>query len=162
MFKIEFETLNAGVQSPEQVSRIIKHVSQKVANHETEGKIRDNNGNTIGQWSWMQKVKDLTESENFRSSLLAIHLSNDYNFYSSLQKWFRACAMAMLNGEYDDNEERAYLLQEIVKACMSPLIKKHVGPTSAREKAYCAEILFDKYKEEIQSICDDMAAETNA
>lgn len=162
MFKIEFETINAGVQSPEQVSRILKHIGSKVLNHETEGKIRDNNGNTIGKWSWSQEIEDLTESEKFKSFLLAIHLANDYSFYSSLQKWFRACAMSMINEEYDDNEEKAYLLQEIVKACISPLIKKYVGPTSAHQKAYCAEILFEKYKEEIQSICDDMAAETNA
>ena len=55
MFKLEFETDDDAFQNDNfsvEVERILKAVTERVKRGDTEGKIRDNNGNAIGTFSW--------------------------------------------------------------------------------------------------------------
>ena len=52
MFKMEFKTGNAAFEdyAEQEISRILKEIADKVENGSTGGKVRDINGNTIGEW----------------------------------------------------------------------------------------------------------------
>jgi hypothetical protein len=55
MFKLEFETNDDAFQNDNfssEVERILKAVTERVQRGDTEGKIRDSNGNAIGKFSW--------------------------------------------------------------------------------------------------------------
>jgi hypothetical protein len=49
---MKFKTGNAAFEdyAEQEVSRILKEIADKVENGSTDGKIRDINGNTIGEW----------------------------------------------------------------------------------------------------------------
>lgn len=53
MFKLSFKTGNDAFQDGNkeyEVSRILKELAEKVENGSDGGKIKDINGNTIGEW----------------------------------------------------------------------------------------------------------------
>ena len=55
MFKLEFEMDDDAFQNDNfssEVERILKAVTERVQRSDTQGKIRDNNGNAIGTFSW--------------------------------------------------------------------------------------------------------------
>jgi hypothetical protein len=55
MFKLEFEIDDDAFQHDNfssEVERILKAVTERVQRGDKEGKIRDNNGNAIGTFSW--------------------------------------------------------------------------------------------------------------
>jgi len=54
MFTLKFSTDNdafQGYNKEYEITRILTEITEKVQNGYTEGKIRDINGNTIGEWS---------------------------------------------------------------------------------------------------------------
>ena len=57
MVKISFETDNAafhdelGYSKRYEIMRILKNITRRIDNGDTEGKVMDVNGNSIGQWS---------------------------------------------------------------------------------------------------------------
>ena len=48
MLRIEIETGNAAFEHPDQLDRILENVSKRINEGQTEGKLRDINGNTVG------------------------------------------------------------------------------------------------------------------
>lgn len=53
MFELSFKAGNAAFEDGNkeyEVSRILKEIAEKVVNGSTGGKIKDINGNTIGEW----------------------------------------------------------------------------------------------------------------
>ena len=52
MFELKFKTNNAAFEdyAEQEVSRILKEIANKIENGLTGGKVRDINGNTIGEW----------------------------------------------------------------------------------------------------------------
>lgn len=54
MFRIQFDTENEAFydQPREEIARILADVTAKVRAGKLEGKILDENGNTIGEWKW--------------------------------------------------------------------------------------------------------------
>lgn len=52
MFKLEFRTGNAAFEdcAEQEISRILKEIANKVEDGSTGGKVKDINGNTIGEW----------------------------------------------------------------------------------------------------------------
>ena len=51
---IEFETDNAAFDNPEEASKILRGISYELMDYgyNSNGNIRDSNGNTVGRWSW--------------------------------------------------------------------------------------------------------------
>lgn len=54
MFNIQFEVGNAAFADgfSDEVERILSNIAQKVKQGQTQGIIKDTNGNCIGHWSW--------------------------------------------------------------------------------------------------------------
>lgn len=52
MFKLSIELGNAAMQTPEDVAHALHEVIVALDVGRTEGKIRDENGNTVGTWSF--------------------------------------------------------------------------------------------------------------
>jgi len=52
MFELKFKTNNATFEDyvEQEVSRILKEIANKIENGSTGGKVKDINGNTIGEW----------------------------------------------------------------------------------------------------------------
>lgn len=53
MFELEFSTDNAAFTdgAERESARILEDITQKLSTGVNQGKVRDYNGNTIGQWS---------------------------------------------------------------------------------------------------------------
>ena len=51
MFKIEFETTNSAFDDPaDEIAAILALIASRLTGGETEGLIKDSNGNRIGSW----------------------------------------------------------------------------------------------------------------
>lgn len=59
-FKMEFSTANAAFEEnlEHEVFRIVDDVAQEVIDGSRSGKIRDINGNTVGEWSLTSEDED--------------------------------------------------------------------------------------------------------
>lgn len=58
MFRIKFETDNAAFKGRHghiETVRILREIAEKIVDGHLEGKIRDVNGNTIGEWSLTER-----------------------------------------------------------------------------------------------------------
>ena len=55
MFTLKFDTDNSAFDDAprEEIARILKEAAEKVIYGENDGKILDENGNTIGKWKWV-------------------------------------------------------------------------------------------------------------
>ena len=51
-FELNIETDNDAVQEPEQVARLLTSVATKVRDGAFAGRIMDENGNRVGEWSY--------------------------------------------------------------------------------------------------------------
>lgn len=150
MFKIEFETINAGIQTAEEISRILKHIGQKVTNNETEGKIRDVNGNSIGSWSWIFPAIDENPEDREKAESLALILENESSFYfGSVKAIIQDHSNRILEGYFFPEQAKQDWFREIIKALRSPSIRKHIGKTNTEIICMTADILAGKYEDEI-------------
>lgn len=54
MFKVEFDTSNDAfeVGGVSEIAACLTIIAGKVEDGETEGAIKDSNGNTVGSWTW--------------------------------------------------------------------------------------------------------------
>lgn len=161
MFKIEFDTLNAGIQTAEEISRILKHVGQYLSNGETEGRIRDNNGNTIGSWEWT--APELPGDVN-KAEALALILENDSSFYfSQAKKLIMEHSERILEENFCSKRAKQEWFSEIIKALRgNPKIKIFTGTLDTATKYLCADILMNKYSEEISDLVEEKKLEVNS
>jgi hypothetical protein len=52
LFKLEIDTENAAFEDPSEVPRMLEEIAIKIQAGQMNGKVKDINGNTCGEWSF--------------------------------------------------------------------------------------------------------------
>lgn len=158
MFELKFETLNAGIQTSEEVRRILKHIGQKVDSGRTSGKVQDVNGNTIGEWAWRLPPEVRADKlERATAEKLALELCHDSTFYgSSSFPLIKHNALLMFNGKYSREEATHAFFRQIVLNQRQGEIRLRIGRTSDEVKLICARIMVERYENDMEFFSDEI------